>query len=181
MKILITGGSGFIGANLAHFFSSCGHDVAITIRRESNMWRISDIQKHLTVFKTDITNPQNVKDNLSSYKPDIIIHTATFGGYHFETDTKQIFDVNLNATINLVEAYLSSNAELLINTGSSSEYGFKTTKMNENDLLEPIRSYAISKAAATLYCRSRSIETSRKIVTLRLFSAYGYYEESHRL
>ena len=83
--------------------------------------------------------------------------------------------------MNLVEAYINSRAELLINTGSSSEYGFKNHPMSEQDILEPFGPYAVSKAAATLYSRSRSLESSRKIVTFRLFSAYGEFEEPHRL
>ncbi len=181
LKILITGGTGFIGANLARLFYSNGYEVSVTLREESNVWRIRDILKNLTLIKTDITDMQKVEELFRSVKPDIVINTAAFGGYPFEKDTDLIFKVNLNATINLVEAFLRSGSEIFINAGSSSEYGLKAKPMNEWDLLEPIGAYAVSKSASTLYCRSRSIETKRKIVTMRLFSPYGYFEEAHRL
>ncbi|OWP57162.1 MAG: hypothetical protein B2I17_01940 [Thermoplasmatales archaeon B_DKE] len=181
LKIFITGGTGFVGANLARFFESIGHDVAITTREESNFWRISEIEKGLTIFRVDIANREKVRYAFNSYKPDVVIHTAAFGGRYTEKDDRYIFDVNLNGTMNVVETFLESNSDILINTGTSSEYGFKTTAMREDDVLEPYGSYAVSKASATLYCRSRAIESSRKIGTLRLFSPYGYYEESHRL
>lgn len=181
LKILIAGGTGFIGGNLARFFLSKGHEVAITVRNESNLWRISDLAQNLTMVKVDLTNINDIKGVFSSFKPEVVINAAAFGGYHFESDSNRIFDVNLKATMNLVEAYVDSNSELLLNTGSSSEYGIKEVPMSENDLIEPLGNYSVSKAAATLFCRSRALETNRKIVTCRLFSAFGYYEEPHRL
>jgi nucleoside-diphosphate-sugar epimerase len=181
LKILITGATGFIGANLARFFLVNGNDVAVTVRNESNAWRIANVKEDLTVFPMDITNFNDVKAIFTSYQPDVVINTAAFGGYHFEKNIWQIFSVNLNGTMNLVENFLKSKSSLLINTGSSSEYGFKDRAMQENDRLDPYGPYAVSKAASTLYCRSRSLEEDRKIVTFRLFSPYGYYEEPHRL
>lgn len=181
LKILITGATGFVGANLARYFYSEGHDIAVTIRTESNTWRINDVLGNFTLLNTDITDRNKIREDVNSYKPNIIIHNAAFGGYHFETEEKRVFDTNLLGTINMVDAYLQSNSELLINTGSSSEYGIKDNPMKEDNLLEPMGDYAVSKSATTLYCRSKSLENNRKIVTFRLFSAYGYYEESHRL
>ena len=181
LTILIAGGTGFIGSNLVHFFLNQGHEVAATIRDQSNLCRLSDLLNDIEFFKLDIINREKINDAFNSFKPDVVINTIAYGGYHFETDSGRIFDNNFYGTMNLVEAYINSNAELLINTGSSSEYGFKNHPMSEQDILEPLGSYAVSKAVATLYSRSRSIETERKIVTLRLFSAYGEFEEPHRL
>jgi dolichol-phosphate mannosyltransferase len=115
------------------------------------------------------------------FKPNVVIHAAAYGGYHLETDVQRIFDTNIKSTINLVENFIRSRSELFINTGSSSEYGFKAKPMLEDNLLEPVGSYSVSKAAGTLYCRSRAVETGRNIITYRLFSVYGYYEAAHRL
>ncbi|MFG1415197.1 MAG: NAD-dependent epimerase/dehydratase family protein [Thermoplasmataceae archaeon] len=181
LKILITGGTGFIGSNLVHFFNKKGHNVATTMRAQSNPWRISNLLTDIDIFKLDITDKERVNEVFAFFKPDIVINTIAYGGYHFETDSARILAINFNGTANLVESYVNSNAELLINTGSSSEYGFKDHPISEQDILEPMGPYAVSKAAATLYSRSRSIESNRKIVTLRLFSAYGEFEEAHRL
>ncbi len=180
-KILIVGGTGFIGANLARFFYSKGYDIAVTLRNQSNRWRIDDIEKDINVFQLDITDASQVSAIFRTYRPNIILHTAVYGGYHFERDVRKIFDVNLIGISNILEAFVRSNAEILINAGSSSEYGLRDTPMSEKDILEPLGPYAVSKAAATLYSRSKAVETNRNIITLRLFSPYGYFEESHRL
>ena len=181
LKILITGGTGFIGSNLARFFYLKGNDVAITLRNESNTWRISDILKNVTQLKADLTDTPKVLNIFDSFKPDIVIHVAGWGTQLFEVDERRIFNANLLSTINVVEAFLKSKSELLINSGSATEYGIKTNPMSESDILEPIGSYAISKAAATLYSRSRSVENNRKIATFRIFIGFGYYEEPHHL
>jgi nucleoside-diphosphate-sugar epimerase len=181
LKILITGGTGFIGSNLVHFFHKKGHNLATTMKAQSNPWRISDLLPDIDFFKLDITEKERVNEVFTSFKPDIVINTIAYGGYHFETDLARILKINFNGVVNLVESYINSNAELLINTGSSSEYGIKYHPMSEQDVLEPLGPYAVSKAAGTLYSRSRSLESNRKIVILRPFSAYGEYEEAHRL
>jgi nucleoside-diphosphate-sugar epimerase len=53
--------------------------------------------------------------------------------------------------------------------------------MLETDLLEPVNYYGITKAAATLFCQVKARDEGLPIVTLRLFSPYGYYEEPTRL
>ena len=180
-KVLITGGTGFVGSNLARFFLSKGFEVATTVRESSNLWRIAEISDRIRKFKIDLNDSGMVLNLLETVQPSVIIHTAAYGGYHFESNFNSIINTNFNATVNLVEAYLKSECELLINTGSSSEYGFKDSPMSENDPLDPVGAYSVSKAASTMYCRSRSVEEDKKIVTFRLFSAYGDYEEAHRL
>ena len=181
LKMLITGGTGFIGANLARYFNEIGHEVSITRRDKSNSWRIDDILDTIRSVTADLTDSEAVNQLFNLVKPDIVIHTAAFGGYHFEVETRRIFDVNVYSTINMINAFHKLGTGVLVNTGSSSEYGFKSQPMNEVDALEPFGDYAVSKAAATLYARYKAIETSDKIFTLRLFSPYGYYEEPHRL
>lgn len=181
LNILITGGTGFIGSNLVHYFHRKGNNVATTVRAQSNLWRVSDLMTDINFYKLDIANREKINEVFKSFKPDVVINTIAYGGYHFETDSLRILNNNFYGTVNLVESYINSNANLLINTGSSSEYGFKDHPMSEQDLLDPLGPYAVSKAAATLYSRSRSLESNRKIITVRLFSAYGEFEESHRL
>jgi dolichol-phosphate mannosyltransferase len=68
-----------------------------------------------------------------------------------------------------------------VNTGSSSEYGFRDDAPAEGDLIQPNSPYAVTKAAATLFCGYAARKHGARIRTLRLYSVYGPWEEPTRL
>ena len=169
LKIAITGASGFVGANLVRYFADLHEIYALT--RNSKSWRLN---KEFNQIKFDVKDRQLVRDVLYSLKPDVLIHCATYGGYHFETDTREIIETNVLGSMNVLDA--SKDVSFVINVGSSSEYGIKNRPMKEGDVAVPVTPYAMSKALETELFRS-----AVNSVTLRLFSPYGYYEEKHRL
>jgi nucleoside-diphosphate-sugar epimerase len=180
-KILITGSTGFIGANIVRRFIKIGAEVHILSRTTSNKWRIKDILKDINEYCVDLLDYEKLEAIILDIEPEIIFHTVVYGGYPFQKDIKKIIGSNFIGTINLVNACKKVDFELLVNTGSSSEYGIKSKPMDEEDISEPVNDYGVSKAAATLYCQAVSRREKRPIVTLRLFSPYGYYEEQTRL
>ena len=181
MRVLITGATGFIGANLAHFFVNEKTDVHILLRESSNTWRINSILSRLNKHYCDLTGREDIKKIISEIRPNIILHLAMYGGYPFQSDSLKMININYIGTINLLDACIEEGFDCFINTGSSSEYGIKEKPMKESDLLEPIDIYGASKSAATLYCQALAKKYNLPIFTLRLFSPYGYYEESTRL
>jgi dolichol-phosphate mannosyltransferase len=84
-------------------------------------------------------------------------------------------------TVSLVQAALAEGCETVVHAGSSSEYGFKDHPPSEDDVLEPNSVYAASKCASTLYCRQTANATGARVVTVRLYSVYGPWEEPRRL
>ena len=180
-KILITGSTGFIGANLVRFFLKIGVEVYILTRTTSNKWRIKDILKDVNEYCVDLLDYEKLESIILDIAPEIIFHIAIYGGYPFQKDIKKIIESNFIGTVNLVNACKKADFELFVNTGSSSEYGIKSKSMTEEDILEPVNDYGVSKAAATLYCQAVARREKIPIVTLRLFSPYGYYEEPTRL
>ena len=180
-KILITGATGFVGANLLRQLIDSKNDIHIIIRNTSNLWRINDIINKVNTHICDLTNRESVEKLVLKTKPQIIFHLAVYGGYQFQRESLKIINTNLIGTINLLDACCKIGFECFINTGSSSEYGLKNKPMSENDLLEPINEYGITKAAATLYCQAIGRRENLPIFTLRLFSPYGYYEGPTRL
>jgi len=180
-KILITGATGFVGANLLRKLIDSKNDIHVIIRSTSNLWRINDIIDKVNAHVCDLTNRESVEKLVLKIKPQIIFHLAVYGGYQFQEESLKIIDTNLIGIINLLNACCKIGFECFINTGSSSEYGLKNKPMSENDLLEPINDYGIAKAAATLYCQAIGRRENLPIFTLRLFSPYGYYEGPTRL
>ena len=180
-KILITGATGFVGANLLRKLIDSKNDIHIIIRSTSNLWRINDIIDKVNTHVCDLTNREKIKKIVSNIKPEIIFNLSVYGGYPFQKDSMKIINTNFIGTVNILDACTDTGFVCFINTGSSSEYGLKSKPMSENDLLEPINEYGITKAAATLYCQAIGRRENLPIFTLRLFSPYGYYEGPTRL
>lgn len=180
-KILITGATGFIGSNLARFFVGQKAEVHILKRTTSNDWRIRDILQEIESHDADLADYNLLKATVLSIKPDVILHTAVYGGHSTQKDSMKVIESNFIGTINLLSACKSIDYERFINTGSSSEYGIKTARMNENDVCEPVEEYGVTKAAASMYCRMLADKDGKPIITLRLFSPYGCYDDASRL
>jgi nucleoside-diphosphate-sugar epimerase len=180
-KVLITGSTGFIGANLARRCLKSGSDVYIMSRSTSDRWRIKDILAKVKDYKADLSDYERLETVLQKIRPDIVYHTAVYGGNSAQKDFRMIVESNLIGTANLINACKKVDLELFVNTGSSSEYGVKAAPMREDEPLGPVNDYGFSKAAATLYCQAAARNEGLPIVTLRLFSPYGSYEGPNRL
>lgn len=181
-KILITGGAGFVGANFVRAFLELGHEVTVVEKEGTDLWRLSDVKKRINLQYVDLLDYETLEAFMVGLNPAVILHFATYGAYQGrQQDIQATINTNLLGTINLVNACSKIKFECFINTGSSSEYGVKPKSMKETDVLEPNNVYGITKAAATLYCQDMAKKLNLPIVTVRLFSPYGSFEDKGRL
>ena len=181
-RVLITGGTGFIGSNFVYKFLELGYDVHLIVRPESNFWRIEPIKKKVKLHYINLASTEEVNNFILNLKPQIILHFAAYGAYQSkQQDVKLTIDTNLLGTINLVNALSKIKFDCLIYTGSSSEYGIKNKPMKESDILNPVNLYGITKAAATMHCQYMSKKLDLPIVIMRPFAVYGYFEDKDRL
>ena len=179
--ILITGAAGFIGSNLARYFVNKNIKVNIIIKKSSNLWRLKDIIKYLNIFYADISDKHIIKKIIKKIKPKTIFHLATHGAYSNQDDLDKIKRSTLDATFNLLNECKKYKFNTFINTGSSSEYGFKNKAMSESDVLVPNSYYSVFKSSSTLYCQYESFRSNLQIVTIRPFHVYGPFESNNRL
>lgn len=179
--VLISGAAGFVGNNLARHLIHCGHRVNLILRENHAEWRLGDLFEHVIIHTGDLCDQDRVKHVVRSIRPERIYHLAAHGQYSYQMDLMRILQTNIMGTANLVEACAEIGFEAFINTGSSSEYGLKSYPPRENEYLEPNSYYSVAKASATLFCRYTARKRGLRIPTLRLYSAYGPYEEPSRL
>jgi nucleoside-diphosphate-sugar epimerase len=180
-RVLITGATGFVGGNLAHRLVRDGHEVHLLVRPRSIPWRLAEIWHQVRPYDVDLTDQAATLSVVDHVRPGWVFHLAAHGAYSFQTDVTRIVESNLLGTIHLLDACLQVGFEAFVNAGSSSEYGFKDHAPTETDWLDPNSPYAVSKAAATHYCRHIALSRRARVVTLRLYSVYGHYEEPTRL
>jgi UDP-glucose 4-epimerase len=180
-RALLTGASGFVGAVLARRLLADGHEVHLILRPTHNPWRVAEIVNEVTVHHIELGDHADVERVVAAVKPDWIFHLAAHGAYPSQRDLDTMIATNVIGTANLVQAVERVGCEALINTGSSSEYGLKDHAPAEDEWLEPNSDYAVTKASATLFCRHAAQRTRLPIITLRLYSVYGAYEEPRRL
>ncbi|VVB93004.1 GDP-L-fucose synthase [uncultured archaeon] len=180
-KILVIGATGFIGANLVRRLIE-GNEVHIITRMSSDKWRLTNILSDLKDHTVDLLNEEKLKDLVKQIKPEVIFHLATsgmYGGVH--ASEKEVIETNFLGTVNLINACKDIDYKCFVNTGSSSEYGPKKYPMKETDLCEPVNIYGISKCSATLYGNLIARTKGKPIITFRLFSPFGPYDDKSRL
>lgn len=176
---LVTGATGFVGANIVRKLILQNNSVSIIVRNKHLNWRLHDIISKLDVHVIDLTDPK-LSEIVLKIQPTIIFHLATYGAIFGEDAAEKMVDVNIKGTLNLMRAAKKIHFKLFLNTGSSSEYGIKTLPMCETDVLEPINDYGISKAAVSLFCQKVAKIENLPVVTFRLFSPYGQFESKER-
>jgi nucleoside-diphosphate-sugar epimerase len=180
-RAMVTGASGFIGANLARRLLADGHEVHLLVSPNGELWRLKGLRGDTQTHPIDLSDADAVNRTVAAIQPDWIFHLAAHGAYSWQSDVRRMIATNLVGTINLVEAAMRGRFESLVNTGSSSEYGFKDHAPSEDEFVDPNSHYAITKLSATHYCRYIAQSRSMRIMTLRLYSVYGPWEDPNRL
>ena len=179
-RVLITGGSGFVGSCLARDLIAAGQDVHLLLRPGYKEWRLADLIGRFTPHLADLRDADAVQRAIATSQPEVVYHLATHGAYPAQRDRTAILATNLQGTINLIEALADREYKAFVHAGSSSEYGHKNGPMREDDVLEPRSDYAIGKAAASHLCLTEA-HKGRPVSIVRLFSVYGPWEEPGRL
>ncbi|MDO8659063.1 MAG: SDR family NAD(P)-dependent oxidoreductase [Candidatus Parcubacteria bacterium] len=177
---LVTGATGFIGANIVRELVKLGQHTSIIVRNRKLNWRLHDISNKIDIYECDIQD-EKLLEIVNRIKPDYIFHLARYGNLSNEDDINKMIDINFKGTINLINAVKQNPFKLLINTSSCIEYGVKEQSMKETDYLVPINNFGVITAGITLYAQKEAIRNNLPIITLRLFTPYGYYEDGFRL
>ncbi len=180
-RALVTGGTGFVGANLARRLVALGHDVHLLVRPRHESWRLAGLPARVRIHEAELADADGVGAVAREVAAEWVFHLAAHGAYSFQKDVHEMVRTNVVGTVNLVEATRAVGFEAFVHAGSSSEYGFQDHSPSEDERPEPNSDYAATKLAASQFCRHVARRDALRIVTLRLYSVYGPYEDPRRL
>ena len=173
MRVLITGGTGFVGKTLVSFLVEKGFvDICLLIR---NKEKANDIFNNLPI-KYINTTFENWQDNIINYNPDVVLHMATFfnSASHNEIAEK-IIESNITFTIQLLEAVSKTECQYFINIGTFSEFLFGDGNYNPNNL------YSASKSAVRHFIKYYQLLSKWKWINVILYSPYGRKNEQKKV
>jgi nucleoside-diphosphate-sugar epimerase/glycosyltransferase involved in cell wall biosynthesis len=177
--ILITGASGFVGANLFRTISAIRKDVYAVVQRNRN-WRLVDVPDEQLV-STDLNDLNMVKNMVDRIRPKTVFDCVAYGAYSFEKNVELIYETNFIGIVKLVELLSEGSVAAYIHAGSSSEYGSNSAGPREDAICEPNSHYAVSKVSAEQYLKFAGKTRAFPCVNLRLYSVYGPLEDVSRL
>lgn len=183
MKVLITGGCGFIGSHLVEHHLAQGDDVWVvddlSTGLESNIINLPNA-KNITLDKNDINDWPNI-DKAVKWADRIYHMAAVVGVFHVLSNPVKLFKTNINGTEILLQALIRNNVSpRLMVTSSSSVYGHSDkTALSENDNLillansHPLRGYAVSKIVDEVITSSYAKIYNFRYTLMRLFNTVG--------
>ena len=178
-KILVTGGTGFIGTNFINLLLKKNNFKIFSLSEKKIKKNFQ--KKRVNYIFCELQNKKKLKKIISKYKFDFVIN---FAGNINHKEKKKTYDTHYLGLKNLVEVLLNKGLKKFIQIGSSVEYGFLKSPQKEisNIKLKNLKStYAKSKLLSTNYLLNLSKKKKFPAIIIRPYLVYGPYQSLDRL
>jgi UDP-glucuronate 4-epimerase len=182
MKIMITGGAGFVGSHVVKKLKN-EHDILIVDSLHpyyDPKWKQKRLDMLLTNEnvqwrKVDICQQQELEDAFSSFQPECVIHLAAIPGVQPSLqDPAAYVDVDVKGTVHLLSLAAKYRVSRFVFASSSSVYGANGMRpCREDEELQPVSPYAAAKAAAEMFCQTYQRLYDLPVTIVRPFTVYG--------
>src|SRR3989338_456689 len=170
MKILITGGSGFIGSYVVRHLLENDHHVKVLDLKEPKIRH-----KNLEFVKRSILD--NITNDIKG--SDAVFHFAALLGVDFSDKRPlETMKINLEGSVNVFKSAIDAGVKKMIYSSSSEVYGEpRELPIKEDSVKGPVSTYGVSKLAAEIYAKAYNQEFSTDIRIVRFFNVYGPGQE----
>lgn len=178
MKVLVTGGAGFVGSHIVDLLVENGHHVAVVDNLSGG--KRSNVHPRASLYVEDIRTTELARI-LSSERPEVVIHQAAQMSVKKSTDDPMHdADVNVLGLLNVLESCVSCGVRKVVFASSGATYGNPDyLPLDEHHPLRPASPYGITKMASehylAYYCRDRNLQYT----ALRYGNVYGPRQDAH--
>ena len=186
MKILITGGAGFMGSEVVRQCVAKGYDTVVVdcLTYAGDLARLDEVYGECGFYNADITDSQAILKIMAKEKPDVVIHMAA--ETHVDRsilDASSFIDTNVKGTRIMLDAAKENNVKRFINMSTDEVYGAlgEDGQFNENTPLDPNSPYSASKAAADMLGRAYFKTYNLPVITIRAANNYGPWQYPEKL
>jgi UDP-glucose 4-epimerase len=172
MKILVTGGAGYIGSHVVKALGKAGHDIVVFDNLSTgHEWAIL----YGKLVKDDLDNRAAIDAVLNSFRPDAVIHFAA--SIQVEESVREplkYYRNNVINTLNLLDSMAANKIRYFIYSSTAAVYGIpEEMPVNEDAPLDPINPYGASKVMVEKVLQDFSIAGDFKYIALRYFNVAG--------
>jgi len=180
MRILVTGGAGFVGSHVADGFIAAGHEVAVLDNLATGFKR--NVPKEATFFEVDVRDAEAVEKIFATFRPDIVDHHAA------QMDVRKslidpVFDAQCNilGSINLITSAHKHGIKkfIYISTGGAVYGDARVLPANEQTPVRPECAYGISKHTVEHYLELYRILYGMRFTVLRYPNVFGPRQNPH--
>ncbi len=174
-KVLVTGGSGFIGSHLVKKLLGEGYEVAITTKYDSvyENIRLYNVWKKIKVIECDLRY-SNTINKINDFNPKVIFHLAAYNDVKGSfSNYNDALETNIIGTSNLLENLKKYKQFIYISTSEIYGYQKSKTVFFEEMKAHPISPYSIGKYSGELYAQMHMQHMKKPIKILRPFNVFG--------
>ena len=180
LKLLITGGLGFVGSHLVDSLVKKNHKIMILTKTLSKKKNIKKSAKKIQIEKIDLTNFQQLGKIIEKFKPDVIIHLAGNASHSksFENPLKDV-DSNAKTTLFMLEKIRKLNTRCKFILGSTFIVIGKPKKLpvNENTPCNPTTIYGTNRLSSEYFCKIYHEVYGLHTNIFRITNSYGPREQ----
>ncbi len=174
IPVLVTGAEGFIGSHLARRLAGEGARVSALVRPGADLSRLNDLEGKIEICPRDIRRQEELADLADRIAPRFVFHLAAVTDPSRSADgIDRCLAVNLGGTLNLLKALKKTACKRLVTVDTAEIYGRNPPPFREEMAPDPVSPYSLSKALATLLCRTWATAYGFPVTILRLFLVYG--------
>lgn len=174
--VLVAGGAGFVGSAMVRELISDGARVVVYDNfLHGTLENLREVMGEIEVVSGDVLDCWRLSDTFKNFNIEYVFNCVgdTYVPAAYDIP-RRFFQINVEGNLNLLTATKQFGAKRMLYVSSTEVYGEATTdKVNEDSILDPLNTYAVSKTASDRLCFTVHKEHDTPIVIARIFNAYG--------